>query len=111
MSQRLEDRHLLGARFGAVLFGKARRHPIALVTCQPSCILRPIRQHKQSRSTEQNCRNAFEQKQPTPAWSIEPMRTENGARNWSAYDETNRNRGHKSRHRLGPVLINEPVRV
>src|SRR6266403_1095055 len=110
MSKCSPNRDLLRMRLRAPFFVEASSNPIAFVRRKPSCILRAIRKHKERRCTEQHRRNTFEQKQPTPAGSFEPIRTENGAGNRSAHDETNWNRRHESRHCLGPVPINEPVR-
>src|ERR1700730_10854355 len=109
MSQCLPDRHMLDMRLGASLFSEARRQPIAFIRSKPSHFVRAIGQNEQGCDSEYKSGDAFEQKEPSPSGKSEPMNAQDLSGDGTAEDKSDRNSGHKSRGRFGPVLINEPV--
>src|SRR5207248_6580614 len=96
--------------FGLPLLREISADPVALLAGQPARFPWPVRQKEHGCYSEKNRRRAFEQKQPAPAGQTEPSDLQQSSSDWSADDETDRNSGHETRHRLSPVTIEKPMR-
>src|SRR5581483_11363808 len=109
MSKRLPDGHLFDICFRAPFFFQLGNEPIPFVRGKPPHFVGPIRKNEERRNAQNDRRNSFQQKKPTPTRKIQPVDAQNFSSNRSANDKTDRNRCHETGDGFGPVCINEPM--
>src|SRR5438552_3154580 len=99
----------MNAFLSLFLLTQLLRNPGSFILRQPTSLFRPIREIENRNHSEQDGRNPFDDEQPSPASHAQPRKPKQQARERRTDYVRKRISSVEDCHRLGSVLVAEPV--